>query len=104
MFAETDALVAGSSATSGTHVTILDGFAPLREGAVTLVLRGADGKEESFRQTTPKRDGIFAVEATPRSEGSFELLFRIESSAGPEEIAAGRVSVGSAASPGGHAA
>lgn len=101
VFAETDALVAGASATSNAHVTVLAGFAPLREGAVTLVLRGAGGAEEAFRQEKPKRDGIFPVEAKPRAEGTFDLVFRIESAAGPEEIAAGRVRVGSAAAPGG---
>lgn len=101
IFAETDPLVAGQSATSNTHVTVLDGFAPLRQGAVSVVLRGAGGKEEVFRQEKPKRDGIYAVELTPRAEGSFDLLYRIESAAGPEEVAAGRVTVGAAASPGG---
>jgi hypothetical protein len=101
VFAETDPLVAGKSATSNAHVTVLEGFAPLREGAVSLVLRGAGGKEEVFRQEQPKRDGIYAVELTPRSEGTFDLLFRIESAAGPEEVAAARVTVGKAASPGG---
>ena len=101
VFAETDALVAGESATSNAHVTVLAGFAPLEKGAVTLVLRGAGGAEEAFRQEKPKRSGIFAVEAKPRAEGTFDLVFRIESAAGPEEIAAGRVRVGSAAAPGG---
>ena len=95
VFAETDALVAGASVTSDAHVTVLEGFAPLKEGAVTLVLRGAGGAEEAFRQERPKRDGIYPVEAKPRAEGTFDLVFRIESAAGPEEIAAGRVRVGS---------
>jgi len=101
VFAETGVLVAGSSATSGAHVTILSGFAPLKHGAVTLVLRGAGGAEEAFRQDRPKRDGIYPIEVKPRAEGTFDLLFRVESAAGPEEIPAGRVRVGSAAAPGG---
>ena len=96
-----DALVAGASATSNAHVTVLDGFAPLKDGAVTLVLRGACGQEESFRQDKPKRDGIYPVEVKPRAEGTFDLVFRIESAAGREDVAAGRVRVGSAAAPGG---
>ncbi len=100
VFAETDALVAGESATSNAHVTVLAGFAPLEKGAVTLVLAAGRGRR-AFRQETPKRSGIFAVEAKPRAEGTFDLVFRIESAAGPEEIAAGRVRVGSAAAPGG---
>lgn len=103
VFAETGPLVAGQTATSGVHVTMLDGFAPMRQGAVTIVLRGAGGAEESFRQDRPKREGIFPVELKPRAEGTFDLVFRIDSPAGREEVAAGRVRVGSAASPGGRA-
>lgn len=101
VFAETGPLVAGTSATSNAHVTVLSGFAPLKQGAVTLVLRGSTGVEEVFRQERPKRDGIYPIEAKPRAEGTFDLVFRIESAAGPEDLAAGRVRVGSAAAPGG---
>jgi len=101
VFAETGPLVAGTSAASNAHVTVLSGFAPLKEGAVTLVLRGSGGVEEAFKQERPKRDGIFPIEVKPLAEGTFDLVFRIQSPAGPEDIAAGRVRVGSAASPGG---
>lgn len=101
VFAETGPLVAGTSTTSSAHVTVLSGFTPLKRGAVTLVLRGSVGSEEVFRQGRPKRDGIYPIEVKPRAEGTFDLIFRIESSAGPEDVAAGRVRVGSAASPGG---
>lgn len=104
VFAETGPLVAGAAATSNVHVTVLAGFAPLREGVVTLVLRGAGRAEESFRQDRPKRDGIYPIGIKPRAEGTFDLLFRIESAAGPEELAAGRVRVGSAAAAGGRVA
>ena len=101
VFAETGPLIAGAAATSGAHVTVLSGFAPLKEGVVTLVLRGPAGAEETFRQDRPRRDGIFPVEVKPRAEGTFDLVFRIESPAGREDVAAGRVRVGTAASPGG---
>lgn len=101
VFAETGPLVAGSSATSNVHVTVLAGFAPLKEGAVSLVLRGQAGAEEAFREVRAKRDGIFPIEVKPRAEGTFDLVFQIQSPAGPEDVVAGRVRVGSAASPGG---
>jgi len=104
VFAETGPLVAGGNATSNAHVTVLAGFAPLKEGAVTLVLRGSGGQEQVFRQERPKRDGIYPIEVKPRAEGTFDLVFRIESAAGAEDVAAGRVRVGSAASPGGRVA
>jgi len=100
VFAETDALAAGAGATSNAHVTILDGFAPLVEGAVAVVLRGP-GPDQVFRQDRAKRDGIFPVEVQPATEGTYELFFRIDGPAGREEIAAGRVRVGTTASPGG---
>ena len=73
VFAETGPLVAGASVTSNAHVTVLSGFAPLKDGAVTLVLRGSGGAEEVFRQEQPKRDGIYPIEVKPRAEGTFDL-------------------------------
>jgi RND family efflux transporter MFP subunit len=101
IFAETDALVAGRTATSNAHVTVLAGFSPLTSGVVSAVLRRAGGHEERFRQEQPRRDGIFGVEIAPSAEGTFELAFVVEAGADREEIPAGRVRVGSAASPGG---
>jgi RND family efflux transporter MFP subunit len=101
VFAETDPLVAGRAATSNAHATVLGDFSPLKAGAVSAVLKGADGREQRFRQTTPKRDGIFPVEIKPAGEGTFALAFVVEGPAGAEEIAAGTVKVGSAAAPGG---
>jgi len=100
VFAETGPLVAGTTATSNAHVTVLAGFAPLKQGSVSLVLRGAGGPEQVFRQERPKRDGIYPIELMPRAEGTFDLVFRIDSAAGAEDLAAGRVRIGSAASPG----
>jgi membrane fusion protein, heavy metal efflux system len=104
VFAETGPLVAGTTVTSNAHVTVLSGFVPLKQGAVSLVLRGSGGAEEVFRQERPKRDGIYPIELRPRAEGAFDLVFRIESPAGAEDVPAGRVRIGSAGSPGGRVA
>ena len=101
VFAETEGLVVGQAVASNAHVTVLSDFSPLRAGTVTLVLRSAGGREQAFRTDKPKREGIFPVEVKPLSEGEFDLLFRVESAAGREELAAGRVRVGAAAEPGG---
>ena len=101
VFAETGPLLARTTSTSNAHVTVLAGFSPLKEGTVTLLLRGPGGSEEAFVQERPKRDGIYPIELKPRAEGTFDLAFRITSPAGPEDVAAGRVVVGSVASPGG---
>src|SRR5688572_23335319 len=99
IFPETDPLVAGSTSSAHTHVTVLSGFAPLRTGTVAIVLRGAGG-EQSFSGTF-KRDGIFDVPIAPAREGIFDLLFRIDSAAGREEIPGGKVKVGTKDAPGG---
>ncbi len=101
IFAEADPLIVGKESKSHTHVTILDGFAPLENGSVSAVLRGAGGREWVFRQDRALRPGIFSVVIRPESEGAFDLAFRIESAAGREDVRAGRVQVGSAAKPGG---
>jgi membrane fusion protein, heavy metal efflux system len=101
VFAETDGLVAGQAALSNPHVTVLADFSPLRTGTVTIVLRAPSGQEQAFRTDKAKRDGIFPVEIKPASEGEFDLLFRVQSPTGEEEIPAGRVRVGAAGKPGG---
>jgi RND family efflux transporter MFP subunit len=101
IFAETDGLVAGQAATSNPHVTALADFSPLRSGTVRIVLRSANGQEQVFETSTPKREGIFPVEIRPAAQGEFDLLFRVASADGEEEVPAGRVRVGTANDPGG---
>jgi RND family efflux transporter MFP subunit len=103
VFAETTPPIAGETAVSNAHVTVLSDFSPLRQGTVSLALRGGDRPDQVFRQDRPARDGIFRVEFRPESEGTFDMAFRIDSPAGSEEIAAGKVRVGSRESPGGSA-
>jgi RND family efflux transporter MFP subunit len=100
LFPEIDALVAGETALAHTHVTVLDGFQPLLEGRVEIVLREG-GSEMVFTSVEPIRPGIFNVEVRPEKIGEFELAFRIASPAGKEEIPGGRVRVGSPDDPGG---
>jgi cobalt-zinc-cadmium efflux system membrane fusion protein len=100
VFPEVDPLVAGTASPAHTHVTVLGGFQPLTEGHVEIVLRSAGG-EQVFAADTAVRPGIFNIDVAPTSAGEYELLFRIRSAAGPEEIRGGTVRVGDAASPGG---
>lgn len=101
IFPEVDALVAGESASAHTHVTVLQGFAPLVEGRVDLILTGEGGREQVSSSTQPVRPGIFNVELTAESPGEYDLSFRIASAAGEETIRGGRVRVGDEESPGG---
>jgi RND family efflux transporter MFP subunit len=101
IFAESSPLIAGQVSKSHTHVTVLADFSALGAGVVSAVLTGGGGAESVFRQDKAVRDGIFSVEIKPQEEGEFDLSFRVESAAGPEEIPAGRVRVGNAQAPGG---
>lgn len=99
IFPETAPLVAGSASSAHTHVTVLSDFSPLRQGSVSIVLRGPGG-EQSFAGTF-NRDGIFDVAIAPAREGVYDLLFRIDSAAGREEVPGGKVKVGNKGAPGG---
>lgn len=100
IFAEADPLAVGETSKSHTHVTVLRDFSPLREGLVEIILR-RDGEEEVFSEELALRDGIFDVLIDPSNEGVYDLFFRIEGPVRKEEIAAGRVRVGTATDPGG---
>jgi RND family efflux transporter MFP subunit len=101
VFPETDALAVGHEAESHVHVTVLDGFAPLREGRVSILLTELGGETLTFEADTPVRDGIYAIAIRPAREGEHTLAFRIEAPAGNETIEGGTVRVGSPADPGG---
>lgn len=100
IFAEVDPLIAGTEANSGVHVTVLDTFAPVTEGEVTMAVRGMAGTVAGTSREAV-RPGIFRVPLHPQWEGDGDLVFRVDGPAGLEEIPAGRVRVGNAAEPGG---
>jgi RND family efflux transporter MFP subunit len=101
IFAEADGLVAGVPVKSHTHVTVLSDFSPMREGGVSIVLRDG-GPELVFTEEAPIRDGIYSIEIAVGRAGTFDLAYRVESPAGVEEIAGGRIEVAAAGGePGG---
>lgn len=100
LFAETDPLVVGREAPSHAHFTWLPDFSALNEGSVTGILRGEDGREESFLAPEPLRAGIFQVVFKPSREGTFDLVFRVNAKGRTEDIPSGRVRVGTPESPG----
>lgn len=105
IFPEAAPLLAGEPTVAHTHVTRLQDFAPLAEGTVEVVLRGAAG-EEVFRADAPVRPGVFNVEVQPEAAGEVELWLRIrepgggEGAATMEEIRGGRLLVGEASQVG----
>lgn len=100
VFPEMEPLVAGEPARAHTHVTLLESFAPLRQGTVAVVLRDRSGEEQVFRATEPVAPGIFDVSVEPERVGRFHLSFRIQAEGLQEEVAGGRVEVGTAGFPG----
>lgn len=99
VFPEVDPLEAGEAAEAHVHVTVLDGFTPLTEGEVEIVLLRGQAASV-FRATEAARPGIFTVSVTPEDPGDYDLVFRIHSPAGTEEVRGGRVRVGTAGEPG----
>ena len=100
IFAEGEPIVAGRSSGVLTHVTVLDGFAPLGEGVVSIVLRDDAGDESVFRRDRTLRDGIFELLMLPSQTGEFDLIFRVQGAGRTEDVAAGRVRVGTEDDPG----
>ena len=100
IFPETDALVAGEAAGSHVHVTILDGFAPLTEGRVDIILTRS-GDEQVFSASEPIRPGIYQIDVAPTETGDYDLSFRVAAASGEEMISGGRVRVGTDDDPGG---
>lgn len=101
IFAETEPLQVATPAMAFTHVTDLEDFSALAEGVVSVVLVDAAGAESSFSKDEITRPGIFSIDITPERVGDFDLLFRVETTQGSEDIPAGRVRVGDAHEPGG---
>jgi hypothetical protein len=76
LFAELRAPVRGQDSPIAAHVTLLQGFAPLREGTVTAVLR--DGAaEERFLADKSDVPGIFRPILRPKTAGKRRLIVEI---------------------------
>jgi cobalt-zinc-cadmium efflux system membrane fusion protein len=74
LFAEYPALVVGQTSRFAIHLTTLDPFKAVTEGAVEVQLRGADGQAETFQADAPARPGIFGVDVKPTRPGKRELI------------------------------
>ena len=81
LFVEYPPLVAGENARFAVHLTDLRTFKPLTEGRVTVELRSAGGKVETFQTGAPSRPGIFSVDVKPAGSGSASMVVRLDSEA-----------------------
>jgi membrane fusion protein, heavy metal efflux system len=100
VFPEVQPLIVGEPAVAHTHVTRLSDFSPLAEGTTEIVLSGPSGSQ-SFRAERPVRPGIYEIPVTAAAAGEYDLIFRITTPSGSEEIRGGRVRVGTSDAPGG---
>lgn len=74
LFAEYPTLVAGQTSRFAIHLTTLEPFKAVTDGAIEVQLRSADGQIESFTANGPSRPGIFGVDVKPARAGKRELI------------------------------
>ena len=78
LFMEYPAPVSGQPTAFIVHLTIIDGFQPVREGTLTLNFRGPDGSQQQVVSGELLREGIFKPEVTLTEAGAytFEMSYR----------------------------
>ncbi|MBD3335708.1 MAG: efflux RND transporter periplasmic adaptor subunit [Candidatus Eisenbacteria bacterium] len=88
LFMEYPVLAAGSPGRFIIHLTILDGFQPVRAGRVTLSFRGADGTSHEVVASELLREGIFAPAVRLPRAGAydFDLSYRGPGATGSFQI------------------
>ena len=93
LFMEHPPLVAGQNARFAVHLTDLRSFRALTEGRVTVELRAANGRVETFKTDAPSRPGIFGINVKPNGVGTFSMVVRLDSAALKDAHEAGQVQV-----------
>lgn len=61
------------------HLTILEGFQPVREGSIRLEFHDATGRKQTITSEKPVRDGIFTPEVTLGMAGDFAFTLHYQS-------------------------
>jgi hypothetical protein len=73
LFMEHPVLVANHSGRFIIHLTILDGFQPVRDGVVTLTFHGPDNEQQDVVSDELLREGIFAPTVSLSHAGSYRF-------------------------------
>lgn len=81
LFMEYAPLVVGTESRFLAHVTVLDGFAALGEGEVTVTLAMKGGPSVAAVAKGPARPGIFIPAITPTQAGECSLVIEIRAAA-----------------------
>ena len=79
LFMEYPPLVAGEKARLAVHFTDLRTFKPVATGHVVVQLVSAGGGTEVFTIDAPSRPGIFGVDVSPKSAGTYSMTVQLSS-------------------------
>jgi RND family efflux transporter MFP subunit len=94
LFMEHPLLVAGTDSEPwAIHLTVLDGFQPVRTGRLVLAFTGPDGRTHEFTADAPLRDGIYGPVVELPSSGSYDLTMTYSGAGLEEQIWVGPVFV-----------
>lgn len=94
LFFERPQMVAGhKSAPWAIHVTRLDGYRPLTEGALTLRFRRPDGAAYVHELDAPAEPGLFTPQPTIPEPGTFRLFMIVEGNQVRDTIEVGDLTV-----------
>lgn len=104
LFVEFPALTVGEESAFAAHLTRVSDFAPVGEGAVTVLLSGGGAPDESFVVQSPTVPGIFRPVAVPRHPGSRQLTLQLASADLNDTHDLGEVTVYADADAAAHAA
>jgi len=91
-FVELPHLVAGQNADFSVHLTALDTYKPISQGAVSVTLENEAG-ESTVTASDPLRPGIFQVTVSPSQAGYTDIHFSFTSDEMNEKASARDVSV-----------
>jgi cobalt-zinc-cadmium efflux system membrane fusion protein len=79
LFMEHPPLVAADKARFAVHFTDLRTFKPVARGHVVVQLVNAGGATEVFATDAPSRPGIFGVDVSPKSAGTYSMAVQLSS-------------------------
>ncbi len=102
-FVEYPPFKVGQASRLVTHLTLLDGNQPVREGRLTVILRREDGVEQRIQLDAPARAGIYLPELVPEHAGEYRLSLQLEHPTGLRRIDVPQVRVHPAGGIGSHA-
>lgn len=89
LFLEYEPLIAGRESRMAAHLTALDTFKPLTEGAVTLRLRMESGDVVTGEAKAPASPGIFRPNVKAASAGKCRIEVEVRSAKLTDQLAAG---------------